>query len=202
VDRLILVRHAETAHSAEGLMNPDPPVDAPLSEAGERAARELGGLLDAEPIDLAVTSPRLRARRTAELLLAGRDVPRLELEELAEIRAGAFAGGPAEAFRRWVREHPVDAVPPGGESVLAAGGRYLTGLRRIEARSDPVVLAVLHNLPMRMALNAASGADPVAGPVQRLPPSGRRDMDAAGLRHAIEALEAWCGGAGGMEGLC
>jgi len=202
VDRLILVRHAETAHSAEGRMNPDPPVDAPLSEAGERAARELGGLLAAEPIDLAVTSPRLRARRTADLLLAGRDVPLLELEELAEIRAGAFAGGPADAFRRWVREHPIETAPPGGESVLAAGGRYLAGLRRIEALSEPVVLAVLHNLPMRMALNAGSGADPVAGPVQSLPPAGRMDMHAACLRRAIEALEAWCAGAGGREGLC
>jgi probable phosphoglycerate mutase len=202
VDRLILVRHAETAHSAEGRMNPDPPAEAPLSQAGERAASELGGLLAEEPIDLAVTSPRLRARHTAQLLLAGRDVPLLELEELAEIRAGVFAGGPAEAFRRWVREHPIASAPQGGESVLAAAGRYLVGLRRIEARSEPVVLAVLHNLPMRMALNAGSGADPVAGPVQSLPPAGRRDMDAAGLRRAIEALAAWRAGTGGREGLC
>ena len=113
-------------------MNPDAQVDAPLSAAGERAARELGRALASEPIAVVVTSPRLRARRTAELLLAGREVPVHELDELAEIHAGSFAGGPASAFRQWMQSSPLDAAPPGGESILEAAGRYVTGLQRIQ----------------------------------------------------------------------
>ncbi|MGN6377583.1 MAG: histidine phosphatase family protein, partial [Gaiellales bacterium] len=99
MDRLILVRHAHTAHSARGLLNPDAALDVPLSDEGERAARELGRSLEAEPIDVVVSSPRLRARRTAELALAGRDVPLVVVDEFAEIGTGSFAGGPVDAYR-------------------------------------------------------------------------------------------------------
>ncbi len=191
MDRLILVRHGETAYTADGLLNPDDLLDAPLSPAGEEAARALRRALAAEPVAIAVTSPRLRARHTAHLLTAGRDLPLLELAELAEVHAGAFAGGPVTAYRQWLESAPPTAAPPGGESVLAAADRYLAGLRRIAGLREPVVLAVMHNLPMRMALNAAGGADPVAGPVQLLPHLARRELTAADLRVAISALAAW-----------
>jgi broad specificity phosphatase PhoE len=191
VDRLILVRHAETTYNAQGLMNPDSRLDALLSAAGERAARELGQSLASEPIDIAVVSPRLRTRRTAELLLAGRAVPLLELDELAEISVGSFEGSPVEAFREWVQANSLGAAPPGGESVLDAVSRYLTGLRRIQALPQPVVLAVLHNLPMRIALNAHAGDHPLAGPLKKMPHAARADMTAAELSHAIETLAAW-----------
>lgn len=191
MDRLILVRHAQTPYNADGLMNPDSDVDAALSLAGERAARELGRSLALEPIDIAVVSPRLRTRITAELLLTGRKVPLLELDELAEISVGSFEGRPADAFRKWTRSRPLDATPPGGESILAAASRYVTGFTRIRAMREPVVVAVLHNLPMRMLLNARAGADPVAGPLKMLPHASRADMSAAELSCAIEALAAW-----------
>jgi broad specificity phosphatase PhoE len=200
VDRLILVRHAETALSAAGVIHRDAGEDAPLTAAGEAAARELGRALRSEPIAAAAASPRLRARRTAELLLDGRRLAVEPLDELAEIRSGEFAGGPAALYREWTRSHPLAAAPPGGESVLTASGRYLAGLRRLLALPGPVVLAVLHNLPMRMALNAAAGADPVAGPEQALPHLARRDLTAAELRRAIEALEAWRASAGERTG--
>ena len=47
---------------------------------------------------------------------------------------------------------------------------------------EPVVLAVVHNLPMRIALNAAAGADPVAGSVQALPHLAREQLTASDLR--------------------
>jgi probable phosphoglycerate mutase len=201
VDRLILVRHGETAYTAEGLLNPDDLLDAPLSPGGEEAAREFGRDLAAEPVTIAVTSPRLRARRTAQLLAAGRDLPLLELEDLAEVHAGAFAGGPVTAYRQWLQSAPLAAAPPGGESVLAAADRYLAGLRRIARLPEPVVLAVMHNLPMRMALNAAAGADPVAGPVRALPHLARRELATSDLERAISALATWRAGAAAPRSL-
>ena len=196
MDRLILVRHGETAYTAEGLLNPDGVLDAPLSPGGERSARVLARALAAEPVAIVVTSPRLRCRRTAQLLAAGRDLPLLELEELAEVHAGAFAGGAVTAYRQWLQSAPLTAAPPGGESVVAAADRYLAGLRRIASLPEPVVLAVVHNLPMRIALNAAAGADPVTGPVQALPHLAREELTASDVRRAIAALTAWRAAAG------
>ena len=49
---------------------------------------------------------------------------------------------------------------------------------------------------MRMALNAATGADPVAGPVQALPHLAREELTASELGRAISALAAWRAAAG------
>jgi probable phosphoglycerate mutase len=196
VDRLILVRHGETAHNARGVMNPDSEHDAPLSADGEAAARRLGRSLRPEPIDLIVTSPRLRARRTAELLAERRGIAIRELDGLAEIRAGSFESGPVAAFQEWVLAAPPATSAPGGESVLAAARRSLAAARRIRADGAAVIVAVTHNLPMRMLVNAAGGADPLTGPLRRVPHATRSDLTAAELDAAIAGLDAWVSGLG------
>ena len=196
MDRLILVRHGETAYNARGLMNPDSELEAPLSADGEAAARRLARRLGPEPLDLIVTSPRLRARRTAELLAVRRGVEVRGLDDLAEIRAGSFEAGPVAAFQEWVLATPPETAAPGGESVLAAAGRYLAAARRIRAEQAAVVVAVTHNLPMRMLVNAAGGADPLSGPLRRIPHATRSDLTAAQLDAAVERLEGWISGPG------
>jgi 2,3-bisphosphoglycerate-dependent phosphoglycerate mutase len=191
VDRLILVRHAETTFNAQGLMNPDSRLEAPLSPAGERAARELAGALAAEAIELAVCSPRLRARRTAELALAGRGVRTVVDPDLAEIAVGAFEGQPVERFRHWLGSHPATAAPPGGESLVDAAGRYLLAFGRLRELSVGVVMVVLHNLPMRLVLNAGAGEDPLAGAAQRVPQATPVAFAAAELDDALPRLAAW-----------
>jgi probable phosphoglycerate mutase len=191
VDRLILVRHGETAHNARGVMNPDSELDAPLSADGEAAAARLGRALESEPIDLIVTSPRLRARRTADLIAGGRGVDVRDLGDLAEIRAGSFEAGPVAAFQEWVLSTPPGTPAPGGESVLAAARRYLGAARLIRAEPVTVVAAVTHNLPLRMLVNAAGGADPLTGPLRRVPQATPHNLTAAELDTAITALEAW-----------
>ncbi len=196
MDRLILVRHGETAYNARGLMNPDSELEAPLSADGAAAARRLARQLGAEPLDLIVTSPRLRARRTAELVAGRRGVEVHDVDELAEIRAGSFESGPVAAFQEWVLATPPGTPAPGGESVLAAAGRYLAAARQIRAEEAAVVVAVTHNLPMRMLVNAAGGADPLSGPLRRIPHATRSDLTAAELEAAIARLEAWISGLG------
>jgi broad specificity phosphatase PhoE len=191
VDRLILVRHGETPYNAQGLMNPDSQLDAALSATGEAAARRLARSLGPEPIDLIVTSPRLRARRTAELVAGRREVKLRDLDDLAEIRAGSFEAGPVAAFQEWVLATPPGTPAPGGESVLEAARRYLDAARLIRADPATVIVAVTHNLPMRMLINAAGGADPLTGPLRRVPHATRSDVTAAELDAAIDRLEAW-----------
>jgi broad specificity phosphatase PhoE len=143
-----------------------------------------------------VTSPRLRARRTAELLAARRGIPIRDLDDLAEIRAGSFESGPVAAFQEWVLATPPATPAPGGESVLAAAGRSLAAARLIRADTAAVVVAVTHNLPMRMLVNAAGGADPLAGPLRRVPHASRSDLTATELDGAIAWLGAWVSGLG------
>jgi probable phosphoglycerate mutase len=82
--------------------------------AGGKQARLLGGQLAHEPIGFCVTSALARARQTAELALAGRDVPVEAWPELNDPRYGAFEGGPFQAYREWAWAHGSADMPPVG----------------------------------------------------------------------------------------
>ena len=66
--RLILVRHGRTEWSENGRHTGV--TDLPLLPEGEEDGRRLGRRLEEYDIAVALTSPRQRARRTAELALA------------------------------------------------------------------------------------------------------------------------------------
>jgi broad specificity phosphatase PhoE len=90
--RLYLVRHGETEWNATGRMLTR--TDAPLNAVGEAQAAELATALKSIRWDRAISSPLMRARRTADLLLAARpDAPALETDDrLRERDAGPFEG--------------------------------------------------------------------------------------------------------------
>ncbi|MEW2384304.1 histidine phosphatase family protein [Micromonospora sp. NPDC047707] len=135
---LWIVRHGEsTANVAAGaaeaagaelidLTHRDP--DVPLSRTGEEQARATGrwlaGLPEARRPDVAVVSPYLRARRTAELALDGTGVPCTRDERLRDRELGILDGLTGHGVRR---RYPEEAArrdrlgkfyyrPPGGES--------------------------------------------------------------------------------------
>jgi broad specificity phosphatase PhoE len=187
----ILVRHAETPYSAQGRMNPDSTVEVGLTAPGERAARGLGRDLAGERIDVVAVAPSLRTRLTADALVADRDVPIHVVDQLAEIGVGPFEDGPVSVYTTWLRNNPLTAAPPGGESALDATTRFLAGWRRVLRLPGPVVLVVSHNLPLRMLLNAAAGDDPLTGPLQRIPNVTRHDVARDQLENGVAALRRW-----------
>ena len=191
VNSFILVRHAETPYSAQGRMNPDSTVEVGLTAPGERAARGLGRDLAGERIDAVVVAPSLRTRLTAAGLVADRDVPIRVIDQLAEIGVGSFEDGPVSVYTTWLRNNPLTAAPPGGESALDATTRFLAGWRRVLRLPGPVVLVVSHNLPLRMLLNAAAGDDPLTGPVQRIPNVTRHDLTRDQVETGVAALRRW-----------
>ena len=161
---LYILRHGETVWNAErrvqGLLGSD------LSEKGVTLAQTTrAGLLDV-PFDLCITSPLLRARHTAELVLAGRDVPIIEDERIREISFGAWEGmilaGPrAEVpMDRWMRfiEDPFAFEPPEGaetiRDVIARTGDFLTELTADGTRRDQTILLSTHGCAARALLNA------------------------------------------------
>ena len=120
-----LVRHGETEWSRDHRHTST--TDLPLTDAGVAVARELGPRLDRE-FSIVLTSPRRRARETAELAGHGGAEPD---EDLVEWAYGDFEGITTaeirEAVPGWtVWTHP----PPGGETAE----QVATRLDRVVAR--------------------------------------------------------------------
>lgn len=188
--RAILARHGESERSVDGLTNGDPAVRVGLTETGREEARRLGAELRDDPIDLCVTSEFERAKETADLALEGRDVPRLVLADLNDIRFGEFEGRLLVDYRAWAHTHGPEDVCPGGESRVQTVARYVRGYRTILARPEETILVVAHGLPVRYVLDALDGRNPAAA-VAQVPYAEPFRLGAEELASAVGLLEAW-----------
>lgn len=127
---LWIVRHGETEWSASGRHTST--TDVPLTEAGEAAARVIGDRLADTAFDLVLTSPRGRARRTAEL--AGFPDAHVE-DDLAEWAYGDYEGVTTAEIRETVPDWTVWTHPcPGGETADQVGRRLDRVVTKIRAR--------------------------------------------------------------------
>jgi len=191
VERVFLTRHAESELSTLGRTNGDPGIACGLTAEGRVQAQRLGQLLEATPLELCVTSEFERTRDTADLALTGRDVPRLVVPGLNDIRFGTYEGGPLREYRAWARAHgPTDRPPGGGESRVETVRRYVESYRSILARPEPSILVVGHSLTVRYALDAAAGRPP-APAVEQIPYAEPFPLRTAELAAAVELLDAW-----------
>ena len=191
MERVVLARHGESELSVVGRTNGDPSLAVGLTETGREEARQLGRDVAGDAIDLCVTSKFLRAQQTAELALAGREVPRLVLAELNDIRFGEFEGRPLTEYRAWAHSHgPDEPAPGGGDSRVQTVARYVAAYGRILARPEPSVLVVAHGLPVRYVLDAVDGRNPAAA-VAHVPYAEPFRLSAAELEVAVTRLEAW-----------
>ena len=186
----ILARHAESEFSVRGAMNGDPGLAGALTEEGVGQATLLGEALRDDPIDLCVTTEFERTKQTADLALEGRDVPRLVVPELNDIRVGDFEGG------LWRRTAPGRATGLRSRSRRAAGRaarRPPSGTRAASARcsrgrrsrssswrtaSDPLLLLAIEGSEPRPVVASVDYATPY--------PLSRVDLE-----HALERIELW-----------
>jgi broad specificity phosphatase PhoE len=191
MDEVILARHGESELSVVGTVNGDPATACALTDLGREQARRLGEALRDTPLDLCATSEFQRVRETADLALAGRDVPRLVIPELNDVRFGHFEGGTLIAYREWAADNdPTADAPGGGESRSATVARYVTAYRRILARPERTILVVAHGLPIRYVLNALADVEP-APLVEQVDYAEPYRLDRRELDRAVEHLDAW-----------
>lgn len=191
MDKVILARHGESELSVVGTVNGDPTVAGPLTATGEEQARRLGERLADVEIDLCATSEFERAQRTADLALAGRDVPRLVVAELNDVRFGEFEGGTLADYRSWAAANePTTKAPGGGESRAATVARYVRAYRTILARPERTVLVIAHGLPIRYVLNAVEGTAP-APLVEQVAYAEPYVLDRPQFERAADLLERW-----------
>jgi 2,3-bisphosphoglycerate-dependent phosphoglycerate mutase len=128
--RLILIRHCESSGQAP---------DAPLTEAGGRAAEVLADRLEALRPDAVYSSPYLRARTTVQPFAerAG-----LTIVEDARLRERVLSEQPLEDWLDHIRRSYEDL-----DHVAGAGGESLrqTQIRALAALGD--IVARDHGLP-------------------------------------------------------
>jgi broad specificity phosphatase PhoE len=111
---------------------------------------------------------------------------------LDDINAGDLEGQPMRELGAWIEAHGPDDAFPGGESLHDAARRFAEGLRSLAARPEGVVLAVSHELPIRFALNAASGSanldrpeHEIANATPYLFEQGTLDLAAEGIERLV-----------------
>jgi probable phosphoglycerate mutase len=89
--RLLLVRHGETEWNRVSRFQGG--IDVPLNENGRRQAQMAAEFLKDVPIDFAISSPMLRPKETAQIILTSHPNVKLELQEaLKEINHGLWEG--------------------------------------------------------------------------------------------------------------
>jgi broad specificity phosphatase PhoE len=161
----LLSRHAQSTLNVAQRVNGDPSVLVELTDAGRSEATRLAGQLAGLPLDLCVHTRFGRTRRTAEVALAGRDVPLLEEPLLDDVDVGGLEGRSIAEYRTWKKAHTRSDRFPGGESLDEAARRYSEGFQRLLDRPERTILVVCHEIPVRYAVNAAAGSDDLDGPV-------------------------------------
>jgi broad specificity phosphatase PhoE len=140
VPHVFLLRHGETEWSLSGQHTGR--TDIPLTERGRKLAVDAGNLWrtlhdDASPV-LVLSSPRARARDTAEL--AGLEVDRYD-ERLVEWDYGDYEGLTTPQIRESVPDWTVWTHPcPGGETAEQVGARADEVIADVRAADGDVVL--------------------------------------------------------------
>ena len=190
MESIVLVRHGFAASNRDGVASCVVPGGG-LTPKGVAQAKELATALSGEPFSLGVSSELARTRETLALLLEGRDVPTITLEELNEIDFGSFAEGPLDDYRAWAAGHPPDVPAPGeGDSRASAAARFARGLRAVLARPDERVLLVWHALALRYVLDAADGLVP-ASLITPVPHALAHRLERRDVERAATLLEEW-----------
>ena len=185
----VFARHAESTLNHERRVNGDPAVPVSLTDTGRDEARLLGQQLAHTPVELCIHTRFSRTVETAEIALAGRDVPFMEEPLLDDIKIGELEGKTLDDYRAWKREHTRGDAFPGGESLDDAARRYADGYRRVLERPESSILVVTHEIPLRYAINAADGSDDLDGPTHQLANATPYLFDEAALERTVAGIE-------------
>ncbi len=165
--RIYLVRHGETDWNKERRVQGS--ADIPLNDYGIYLAEETAKGLETVEFDIAYTSPLIRARKTAEVILAGRNGPLIDAPAIQEMNFGVYEGmccsgehrAPESAeFNKFFTDTGHFIPAEGGESVpelLERTGRFLEELNHNKELTGKIILLSTHGAAMTALLNCIKG---------------------------------------------
>jgi len=182
-DQLWLVRHGETEWSKNGRHTST--TDLPLTEEGEAAALKVAPALAGLDFVQVLTSPRQRARHTAEL--AGFPGARVD-DDLAEWAYGEYEGRTTPDIRKtdpgWtIWTHPT----PGGETAEQVAARMDRVVARARA-ADGKTLVFGHGHALRALAARWLGLDVSEG---RLLVLDTATISVLGVDRGVSVVRRW-----------
>jgi broad specificity phosphatase PhoE len=187
---IVVLRHGQTEWSLSGQHTST--TDLPLLPEGEEQARRLAGVFRDRVFAAVWVSPRLRARRTAEL--AGL-TPTGTDEDLVELDYGGYEGRTTAAISEelgrtwsiWVDGTIAGDTP--GESLADVGVRVDRVLERARPLlADGDVMLVAHGHVLRILTARWLGLEPAAGALLALPAGS---FGVLGHEHRRPVLTGW-----------
>lgn len=143
---IVLVRHAACPRMNSVLLGGS--FDGPLDQRGEGQARLVARCLLAAPELIVESSPRRRARHTAGIIAAERDIAVRVVPQMDEVDFGSWSGQTFEAlaadphWRRWNRYRAVTRTPA-GDSIREVQARVLAHFRKLEQTFDEATIAIV-----------------------------------------------------------
>jgi broad specificity phosphatase PhoE len=152
-----LARHGEV-HNPDNLLYGRSP-RMRLTHEGRRQAQALATFLRPRPLAAIYSSPMLRARRTAEAVLAPRpELPRLRIDsDLHEVRTG-WEGEPLESLQQIDWDFYTNPRAAGDESLGTIQERMLRWHKRVLRRHNGTeVLGVSHGDPILVLVGTLTG---------------------------------------------
>jgi probable phosphoglycerate mutase len=159
----LLVRHGETPLSVERRFSGTG--DPELSERGRSQAAAAAKRLAVLDVDAVITSPRARARVTADAIAAALGIEPYVDDAIAETDFGDWEGHTfAEIQQQWPKEMAAwladpDVAPPGGESFTSTFKRVEAWRERlVETYPGKTVVVVSHVTPIKALLRDALDA--------------------------------------------
>ncbi len=138
--KLLIVRHGQTDWNVQGKAQGR--TDTNLNETGIEQAKMLAEKLMDYNIDVIISSPLKRARKTAEIIANGRKIPTLCDEDIIERGFGRYEGQAAKHI-------DFDAIKRSGEDGVETDVEFLARIKRFLEKiqkqyKDKTVLIVTH----------------------------------------------------------
>lgn len=138
--KLLIVRHGQTDWNLKGKAQGR--TDTKLNKTGIKQAEEIRDKLLNEVIDVVISSPLKRARKTAEIIASRRDIPIVCDKDITERSFGRYEGQEAKYI-------DFDAIKRSGEIGIETDeefviriGRFLENVKK--QYKDKTVLIVSH----------------------------------------------------------
>lgn len=101
---IYLVRHGQTDwNKQEKMMGSS---DIPLNETGKKQAIKVKEKLEAISFTAAFSSDKVRAYKTAHIILGGNNIPIIQTPALRECSFGMWEGRPTSEFKAWAKMQP------------------------------------------------------------------------------------------------
>src|SRR5215211_1029877 len=152
---LLLVRHAATEHTGARLSGWMPGLH--LSEEGQRQAKGLAERLGPVPVDALYASPLERCQETAVAVAEAKGMEVQTLEDIGEVRYGAWTGRTLKELGREPLWKVVQATPsaarfPEGESLFEMQARAVLAVERLREAHPKQTVAVCSHADVIKAL--------------------------------------------------